>query len=717
VEVRILVDGGNAAAGVYGPLYDPDTMTIDSSLLSQAPSAHRARTAGYFERCTAAEFSGWAVENGRSATVEVFVNDECVATVRCDQPRPDVVEAGPHENAGFFYRPSVPRRLPPAATVSVRLQDGIELTGSPRRVSRYEGYLEQGSHSMVAGWAAWDGRPAELSIHVDGLPVAQIRCGVARPDVAEERGLPEETGFSYVLPAPLAETGTVSVHFPDGTVLGEWRAMPGLDHLSPEVYDKALALHRERIGPPLDAIEAELRTADDRPSGLHEPMQLRVARDILASGLFDATFYLRDNPDVCAAGIDPLQHYVQYGDLEGRRPNPVFCPAEYRCLNETLPADLNTLAHYVRQGERHGWKASLTFDPQAYLAANEPIATFVGRPLFHFLTIGRAAGLAVRNFHGAGANRPRPARRVPRIAAQLSVKDEAEIVEHSIAHLRSIGVDHIIAVDIGSTDGTLEILEKYQADDFQLIRLSDRAVSAEATAQDALALQSFKSAPADWVIILDADEFWIPASGTLKECEALDHLDVLSVQRYNVPLGPDGPLMPDSLVPEQYDNLLLITEVLPEIRKRCILNPDMPWILVAEEPKPMMRPTKVFGLTAGDHDVLAGGAKLRRAKASDVFIAHVPLSTKRRFEKKVANIVALFARDGVDLFAGPEAWQNDPNAWHWRRWAALAREGRIAEELLRNTFDQMRIASMRKRRAIRTAAELLAGGIVVPPRT
>lgn len=44
-----------------------------------------------------------------------------------------------------------------------------------------------------------------------------------------------------------------------------------------------------------------------------------------------------------------------------------------------------------------------------------------------------------------------------RIAANLGVKDEVELIERSVAHLRAIGVDLIIACDLGSTDGTLEI--------------------------------------------------------------------------------------------------------------------------------------------------------------------------------------------------------------------------------------------------------------------
>ena len=36
---------------------------------------------------------------------------------------------------------------------------------------------------------------------------------------------------------------------------------------------------------------------------------------------FDAAWYLANNPDVAAAGVDPFKHFQQYGILENRAPN------------------------------------------------------------------------------------------------------------------------------------------------------------------------------------------------------------------------------------------------------------------------------------------------------------------------------------------------------------------------------------------------------------
>ena len=62
-----------------------------------------------------------------------------------------------------------------------------------------------------------------------------------------------------------------------------------------------------------------------------------------------------------------------------------------------------------------------------------------------------------------------------KIAAYLGVKDEAEIIEKCIAHLRAIGVDTILACDMSSTDGTAEILEKCRSDTFSILTLNNAA--------------------------------------------------------------------------------------------------------------------------------------------------------------------------------------------------------------------------------------------------
>jgi hypothetical protein len=99
----------------------------------------------------------------------------------------------------------------------------------------------------------------------------------------------------------------------------------------------------------------------------------------------------------------------------------------------------------------------------------------------------------------------------------LLVRDEADIVDAQLAFHLHAGVDFVVATDHRSRDGTTEILEKYErAGLLHLIREdADEVPQGEwVTRMARLAATDFG---ADWVINSDADEFWWPRGGSLKD--------------------------------------------------------------------------------------------------------------------------------------------------------------------------------------------------------
>jgi chromosome segregation ATPase len=76
---------------------------------------------------------------------------------------------------------------------------------------------------------------------------------------------------------------------------------------------------------------------------------------VRASGLFDADWYLATYPDVAAAGIDPLAHYLEHGASEGRDPGPRFSSRAYLArYPDVAEAGLNPLVHYLEFGRIEG---------------------------------------------------------------------------------------------------------------------------------------------------------------------------------------------------------------------------------------------------------------------------------------------------------------------------------------------------------------------------
>jgi hypothetical protein len=95
----------------------------------------------------------------------------------------------------------------------------------------------------------------------------------------------------------------------------------------------------------------------------------RERRLIGGSGLFDLSYYLIQQGDVHAAGVDPVQHFCDYGWREGRRPNACFDPVWYRELYLARAPNVNPLAHYIRAGEAAGCQPIAYFDPAWYRRA------------------------------------------------------------------------------------------------------------------------------------------------------------------------------------------------------------------------------------------------------------------------------------------------------------------------------------------------------------
>jgi len=108
---------------------------------------------------------------------------------------------------------------------------------------------------------------------------------------------------------------------------------------------------------------------------------------------FDPAYYLAQNPDIAAAGVDPLQHYLAYGWHEGRDPNAYFNTNYYRNQNPDVAAvGANPLLHYEDYGWHEGRDPGSGFSVNGYLAANPDVRAAGIDPLQHFLANGRAEG-------------------------------------------------------------------------------------------------------------------------------------------------------------------------------------------------------------------------------------------------------------------------------------------------------------------------------------
>ncbi len=103
------------------------------------------------------------------------------------------------------------------------------------------------------------------------------------------------------------------------------------------------------------------------PAGLAGQQQASWSYDLTGwrqglnpDALFDTNYYLAQNPDVRAAGVDPLKHYEAYGWREGRDPSLLFSNGKYLAANPDVRAvGMQPLLHYVQYGQNEGRMAFL----------------------------------------------------------------------------------------------------------------------------------------------------------------------------------------------------------------------------------------------------------------------------------------------------------------------------------------------------------------------
>jgi glycosyltransferase involved in cell wall biosynthesis len=102
-------------------------------------------------------------------------------------------------------------------------------------------------------------------------------------------------------------------------------------------------------------------------------------------------FYLAQNPDVAAAGFNPLWHYIFFGEFEGRPPCPFFDPVWYREQYAIGPREL-CLRHFLARRFTGQVNPVPVFDAAYYLENNPDVAAGGADPFEHFLGFGAAEG-------------------------------------------------------------------------------------------------------------------------------------------------------------------------------------------------------------------------------------------------------------------------------------------------------------------------------------
>jgi len=119
----------------------------------------------------------------------------------------------------------------------------------------------------------------------------------------------------------------------------------------------------------------------------------RAEGELMASGLFDPEWYLRQYPDVAETGRSPAEHYLEEGYFRGYRPNSMFDSRWYlERYEDVRRAGMNPLLHYARYGYREGRDPGPEFQTEFYLVTYPDVRASGLNPLLHYLRHGKDEG-------------------------------------------------------------------------------------------------------------------------------------------------------------------------------------------------------------------------------------------------------------------------------------------------------------------------------------
>lgn len=215
------------------------------------------------------------------------------------------------------------------------------------------------------------------------------------------------------------------------------------------------------------------------------------------------------------------------------------------------------------------------------------------------------------------------------------VKDEADIIEATVGHMLE-QVDHVLIADNGSTDGTKEILLDLGAeviDDPDPAYYQSRKVSALA--------ERARQAGATWVAPFDADEVWLPRTGTIRT--TLESL-------------PDEAHVAEAMVFDHVANG----------------EPLSPWRRTEAVPlrKVAVRAIEGVVIHQGNHGATFPGVRTPLAVTGQLEVRHFAIRSAEQMIRKARNGAAAYAASDLPEDIGA----------HWRGW------GRLSDDQLREVY-------------------------------
>ena len=246
------------------------------------------------------------------------------------------------------------------------------------------------------------------------------------------------------------------------------------------------------------------------------------------------------------------------------------------------------------------------------------------------------------------------------------------MVEISINHHLSQGVDELLVLDNGSNDGTTKVLSKL-ARNGRVRWTSEPGPFRSAEMYTELAQEAGRRG-AHWVLPTGADEFWSARSGTIGAELAQSSADVIEVAVVTF-IQRRG-----QLTPEPSGILTMTRRASPTIgpagRAALLMSSGLVSYVELDFPtRIIFRPSSEIELSPGAHRIM--GADGTMDLTDRIQLLHAPLRARSMLLSK--------AEKGLRIEAGGAP---PGTSWHLRHWAAMAEDQLATREWLANSYDE-----------------------------
>ncbi len=271
-----------------------------------------------------------------------------------------------------------------------------------------------------------------------------------------------------------------------------------------------------------------------------------------------------------------------------------------------------------------------------------------------------------------------------KLTAVMMVRNEEMVLPVNLAYHRSLGVDEFWIIDNGSTDGTIEFLSASERihGDIHWRSVPEPLHQGEATTS--IAAEAIK-AGADWILPIDADEFWWSEEGALRGT-LVEASDVGALV-----CGVDNFVQRRSVYHERSDSLMTMTYRAEPIgttesARELVETGEIGFVEIVYPPKQILRAAGDLTIGIGNHSAenLAGPADA----CSTIRVLHAPIRSRSALVQRAEH-----GRRREAVYSSLNA------SWHLRRWARLADEGTIYDDWRANSqkFGRLQVGGGRRK--------------------